>query len=272
MARKQARKRKPQKKPVEFRLPRIHWGRILKPLFAVGLVLLTYDVSSRIFERPVKSIEISGPMQRVSVVEIEDVIEPEIEAGFFASDLRSMRETIQSLQWIDQAAVARRWPDRIAISVTEQVPAAVWGESGLMNVRGELFVDSGAQHMPAELPRLSGPEHRSSEVAQRYLDIRRRLIPAGIDVKRVALDARGAWELTLSNGIDVRLGRRDVDERTDLLVSVVADIVAARAADIDFVDMRYSSGFTLGWKEGSRSNPVDPEEARREMLASSGMN
>ncbi len=271
MARKQARKRKPQKKSVELSMPRINWGRIVKPLFAVALVALTYDLSSRMLERPVKSIEVTGPMQRVSVVEIEDVIESEIEAGFFASDLSRMREMIQSLQWIDQAAVARRWPDRIAISVTEQVPAAVWGESGLMNTRGELFVDAGAQHMPAELPRLSGPEHRSAEVARRYLDIRRRLVPAGIDVKRVSVDARGAWEITLSNGISVRLGRRDVDERTELLVSVVADIVTARAADIEFVDMRYSSGFTIGWKEGSPSNPVDPEEARKEMLASSGM-
>ena len=128
MARKQARKRKPQKKAVEFRLPKINWGRILKPLFAVALILLTYDLSSRMLERPVKSIEITGPMQRVSVVQIEDAIESEIAAGFFASDLSDMRETIRSLQWIDQAAVARRWPNRIAISVTEQVPAAVWGE------------------------------------------------------------------------------------------------------------------------------------------------
>ncbi len=272
MARKQARKRKPKKKSVELRMPRINWGRILKPLFAVALVLITYDLSSRMLERPVKSIEVMGPMQRVSVVEIEDVIESEIEAGFFASDLTQMRGRIQSLQWIDQAAVARRWPNRIAISVTEQIPAAVWGESGLMNVRGELFVQTGAQHMPAELPRLSGPEHRSAEVARRYLDIRRRLVPAGIDVKRVSVNARGSWEITLSNGINVRLGRRSVDERTELLVSVVADIVTARAAEIDFVDMRYSSGFTIGWKDGALSNPVDPEAARAEMLASSGVN
>ncbi|MDJ0917233.1 MAG: cell division protein FtsQ/DivIB [Woeseiaceae bacterium] len=272
MARKQARKRKPQKKRVELKMPRVNWGRILKPVFAVALVLITYDLSTRLLERPVKSIEIMGPMQRVSVLEIEDAIEPEIEAGFFASDLERMRERIQSLQWIDQAAVARRWPNRIAISVTEQVPAAVWGESGLMNVRGELFVDNGAQHMPAELPRLSGPDHRAVEVARRYLDIRRRLVPAGIDVKRVSVDARGAWEVTLSNGINVRLGRRDVDERTELLVTAVADFVTVRGADIEFVDVRYDSGFSIGWKDDSRPDPTNPGAAREAMLASSGVN
>lgn len=268
MARKQARKRKPRKAPRQ--LPRIRWGIVLKPLFAVAVVATTYELSSRLLERPVQSIEISGPMQRVSVVEIEDAIDPELEAGFFGSDLSRMREKIQSLQWIDQAAVARRWPNRIAISVTEQTPAAVWGESGLMNVRGELFVESGAQHAPAELPRLSGPPERAAEVARRYLDLRARLVPAGIDVTRVALDARGAWDVTLSNGIEVRLGRRDVDDRMALLVGTVAELITARAADINFIDLRYSSGFTVGWKNDAGSPGVDPDDAVEEMLALSG--
>lgn len=271
MARKQARKRKPQTRK-NISLPKINVGRILKPIFAVALLFLVYDLSGRLLERPVEAIEVSGPMQRVSVVEIEDAIDDELEAGFFSSNLSRMRDSIQALQWIDQAVVARRWPNRIAISVTEQTPAAIWGESGLMNVRGELFVDAGAQHVPAELPRLSGPEDRASDVARRYLDVKARLVPAGIDVRRVALDARGAWEMTLSNGINVRLGRRDTDERTDLLVGVVADIVAGRAADIEFVDLRYSSGFTIGWKEGASPVTEDPDQTTEKMLASWGTN
>ena len=150
-ARKQARKRKPARKP----LPTIKVGRILTPLFAVAIVFLTYELSSRLLERQVQAVEISGPMQRVSAVEIEGAIREQLQVGFFSADLTLMRHRVQDLQWIDQAAVARRWPNRIAISVSEQTPAAVWGESGLMNVRGELFVTDKAEHMPAELPRLS---------------------------------------------------------------------------------------------------------------------
>ena len=50
----------------------------------------------------------------------------------------------------------------------EQTAAARWGESGLLNTRGELFVRAAA-HVPAELPRLSGPEGTESQVAQRYM-------------------------------------------------------------------------------------------------------
>jgi cell division protein FtsQ len=161
--------------------------------------------------------------------------------------------------------VARRWPNRIAIRVTEQVPAAIWGERGLLNVRGELFVED-VRHVPAELPRLSGPDGRSAEVARRYLAVREQLIPIGLDLKSVRLDERGAWDMTLTNGVEIRLGRRDVDARTGLFVGVVADLITGHAGEIEHVDMRYSNGFTLGWKNGGPAPAEDPEGGQ-DMLA-----
>ncbi len=269
MARKQARRRKPATKR-KFEMPTIRLGRFLKPLLAIAVVALVYEFSGLLLDRPINELQIRGPMVRVSAVELEEAIEAELDRGFFTANLDSARDRIQSLQWIDQAAVARRWPDRIEIAVTEQAPAAVWGDSGLMNVRGELFVASGAEHLPADLPRLSGPATRANDVAQRYLDMREQLLPLGMDVSRVAVDSRGSWTIVLSNGIEVRLGRRDYEERAALFVSVVADIIAARAADIAYVDIRYNSGFAIGWKAEQREEGTDPEREDRKLLAAGG--
>ena len=268
MARKQAKRRKVTKTR-QWKLPKIPVGRLLTPLAAVAIVAATYHLSGRMLDREIGSLQISGPFQRVTALKIEEAISSELDAGFLGADLDRMREKIRALTWIDDAAVARRWPDRIAITVTEQVPAAIWGERGLLNVRGELFVES-AHHVPAELPRLSGPQERSGDVARRYLEVREQLIPIGLDLRRVELDDRGAWQMTLTNGVEVRLGRRDVDRRTDLFLDIVADLIAARAAAIDHVDMRYSNGFTVGWKEpGPRPEATPDEEDRteQEMLA-----
>ena len=269
MARKQARRRKAKTAP-KFALPAIRIKRFAAPLAAIAIVAVTYDLALRMLDSDIDSIEVSGPFQRVTALSIEEAIADELEKGFMGADLEIIQARVRSLSWIDKAAVARRWPDRIAISVTEQVPAAVWDERGLLNVRGELFVDN-AQHLPAELPRLSGPEGRSDDVARRYLDVRERLIPIGLDVRTVALDERGAWNLALTNGVEVRLGRRDTDRRTDLFIDVVAGVIAGQAADIDYVDMRYSNGFTVGWKSTSPT-PADgdTESAERSMLASRG--
>ncbi len=268
MARKQARRRK-QKAERRFNFPTIRIGRVVAPLIALAIIFATYQVSLKLLDREISSIEISGPFLRVSALNIEAAISEEIDAGFVGADIDRIREQIVALPWIDQARVARRWPSRISIAVTEQVPAAVWGDSGLLNTRGELFV-SDVRHVPAELPRLSGPDRTASEVAARYLAVREQLIPLGLDVRRVHLDTRGSWEMTLGNGIEVRLGRRAVANRTTLFLDVVADIITSRAADIDFVDMRYGNGFTIGWKSGSNAPVDDPERAAREMLAARG--
>ena len=101
--------------------------------------------------------------------------------------------------------------------------------------------------------------------------MREQLIPLGLDVRRVHLDARGSWEMTLGNGIEVRLGRRAVAERTGLFLDVVADIITGRATDIDYVDMRYGNGFTIGWKGGSQTPVRDPEQDEQKMLAARGI-
>ena len=269
MARKQARRRK-AKTEKKIELPKIRLRRFAAPLFAVAVVAVTYDLALKLFDSEIDSIEVSGPFQRVSALSIEEAISDELEKGFVGADLETIQARVREISWIDKAAVARRWPDRISISVTEQVPAAVWDERGLLNVRGELFVDD-AQHLPAELPRLSGPAGRSDDVARRYLEVRERLIPVGLDVRTVELDDRGAWSLTLTNGVDVRFGRRDTDRRTDLFIDVVADVIAGQAADIDFIDMRYSNGFTVGWKgEVPVPSADDAEAAEPAMLASRG--
>lgn len=252
-------------------MPRIHIGKIIAPLMAFGIVFATYELSLKMLDREISSIEISGPFQRVTALHIEAAISDEIDAGFVGADIDSIREQIVALPWIDQARVARRWPSRLSISVTEQVPAAVWGDSGLLNTRGELFVTE-LRHLPAELPRLSGPDSRSTEVAARYLAVREQLIPVGLDIRRVHLDARGSWEMTLGNGIEVRLGRRAVADRTDLFLEVVVGIITTRAMDIDYVDMRYGNGFTIGWKSGSQTPISDPQRAEQEMLAARGTN
>lgn len=263
--RRQANRRK-SRKARTIALPRIPFARIFGITVATAVVVLTYEFSSNLLNRPIASITIDGPFQRVSALQIEEAISEELLHGFLSADLDVLRQMIVDLPWIDQATVARRWPNQLQISVTEQTPAACWGESGLLNTRGELFVHD-ARHVPAELPRLSGPEDQAAAVAKRYLQIREQLIPLGLDVRRLHLDARGAWDMTLQNGVEVRLGRQNVDQRTSLFLEVAADIVSSRESDIEFVDMRYSNGFTIGWKNGTNAPKTAPVETREKLVA-----
>ena len=262
MARRQAKRHK-QRQKRKISLPRIPLAPLATTAVVTFALVMTYQISIAMLDRPIRSIEINGPFQRVTALRIEEAINDDLDKGFLSADLTDIQQKVVALSWIDHANISRRWPSKIVVTVSEQIPAACWGERGLLNTRGELFVTN-ASHVPAELPRLSGPEDQASAVARRYLKIREQLIPLGLDVRRLHVDARGAWDMTLQNGIDIRLGRRDVAERTRLFLDVVANIVSSKEMEIDFVDMRYSNGFTIGWKNGSQSPAGRPKNAEQE--------
>src|SRR6202790_3526681 len=198
-------------------------------------------------DRPVRVISIDGSFQRVSPGQIEKAVAPFANQGFMSADLADIQRAVESLPWVDHARIARRWPNSLRVTVTEQTAAARWGESGLLNTRGELFVRT-ATHVPAELPHLSGPEGTESQVAQRYLSTQGRMLEAGMRIAALRLDERGAWELDLDCGVTVRLGRRDVDERTERFIHTASQVISHRLTEISYVDMRYSNGFAIGWR------------------------
>ncbi len=184
--------------------------------------------------------------------QIEKAVAPFTQAGFMSADLDAIQRAVEALPWVEHARIQRRWPNSLHVTVVEQTAAARWGDSGLLNTRGELFVRSAA-HVPAELPRLSGPEGTESEVAQRYLSIQGRMLEAGMRIAALRLDERGAWEMDLDSGVTVRLGRREVDERIDRFIHTASQVISHRMNEITYVDMRYSNGFAIGWRNPARA-------------------
>ncbi len=215
---------------------------------ALGLVLVgSLSALTWALDRPVRTISIDGSFQRVSAGQIEQAVAPYAHQGFMSADLADIQSAVETLPWVDHARIARRWPNGLRVTVTEQTAAARWGESGLLNTRGELFVRS-ALHVPPELPHLSGPEGTESQVAQRYLAVQGRMLEAGMRIVALRLDERGAWEMDLGSGVTVRLGRRDVDARIDRFIHTASQVIAHRLTEINYVDMRYSNGFAIGWR------------------------
>ncbi|HEU4600444.1 MAG TPA: cell division protein FtsQ/DivIB [Steroidobacteraceae bacterium] len=217
---------------------------------------------TRALDRPIGKVEVDGKFQRVAPVQIEEAIRPFRGEGFLSVNLDAMRAALQTIPWVDHARVERRWPNGVHVFITEHVAAARWGEDGLMNTRGELFL-RGASHIPPELPQLIGPEGTESEVAHLYLETYPRLLSVGLRLTRVELDPRGAWQLSLQNGVQVRLGRQNVNERLERFIRVASPVIAARASEVNYVDLRYSNGFSVGWNAPTRvahdSNEMRPD-------------
>jgi cell division protein FtsQ len=64
----------------------------------------------------------------------------------------------------------------------------------------------------------------------------------------------------LDSGVTVRLGRRDVDARIDRFIRTASQVVAHRLGEIAYIDMRYSNGFAIGWRNPSAPAPAAPKQ------------
>lgn len=234
-----------------WKLPTIDWARVGSALLGVAAVAGLGFVLAMALNRPVRTVAAEGAFQRVSPLDVERVVREHLTGGFVTAKLAGLQAAIEQLPWVDHARVQRRWPNGLVVQVTEQAPAARWGATGLLNTRGELFLKD-ARHVPPELPSLSGPDGTEAQVAALYFQIQPRLLESGLRVTSVRLDTRGSWELDLSNGVTVRLGRRLVQERLERFMHVGAPVVAGRPNDIAYVDMRYSNGFSVGWRTAAR--------------------
>lgn len=216
----------------------------------VGVAVMVWGLAVS-FDRPIGKVEVGGQFQRVTPLQIEEVVARFRGSGFLSVDLDALRASLETVPWVDRARVERKWPNGVRVFITEHVAAARWGESGLMNTRGELFLKD-ARHIPQELPQLVGPAGTEGQVAKLYLETYPRLLGVGMRLSKVELDARGAWQLTLGNGVIVRLGRQDVPARLERFIAVASPVVAARAAEVSYVDLRYSNGFSVGWNAPAR--------------------
>jgi cell division protein FtsQ len=232
-------------------LPAIPWRRLL-PVGALLIAVLGACVALRFaLDRPVRSVAISGRFQRVQPLDVEKAVRDALHGhGMVGVDLERIAGAVEAIPWVDRASVARSWPNGLRVQVVEQQPVARWGEKGLVNMRGELFIRD-AQHVPPELPELVGPPGFEADMTARCLTVQARLEQNGMRLVRLTLDERGAWDLTLDNGITLRFGREDFEQRFDRFLSAAVRIVAARATDISYVDMRYANGFAIGWRSGA---------------------
>jgi cell division protein FtsQ len=260
MLRRARNRRKPRER--SFALPRLNWRALASWLGAAAALGATLAAVSWALNQPVTAVSVEGRFQRVSPGDVERVVKSQLRgAGLLSVDLAAMRRAIHTLPWVDAVSVQRAWPRGLNVLVIEQTAAARWGDDGLVNTRGELFAGD-ARHVPPELAVLSGPADSQAAVAQRYLAAAGRLTQAGLRLTALRLDARGAWEFDLANGVTVRLGRRQVDERFEKFMSAALKLVTQRGEEISYVDMRYTNGFAIGWRGTATAHAAGREGDR----------
>jgi cell division protein FtsQ len=199
---------------------------------------------------PVRQVALQGDLDHVTREQAEEAARAGVAGTFFSVDLDAVRRAFEALPWVRRVEVRRMWPDRLQIAIEEHVALARWGaeaQARLVNTYGEVF--QGRPPDGARLPQFAGPAGSAQEVARRYGAFSQALAPLALEPRQVLLSPRYAWQLRLSNGLTLELGRdqlrEPVLERLSRFVAFYGQTLGRLNRRLDYVDLRYPNGFAL---------------------------
>ena len=219
---------------------------IASALFGFSVLAMLYGAAYYIVHLPglfpLHSVHLSAAPQRVAAQEVLAVARNEVNGNFFTVDIERLRQSLEKLPWVRSVTIRREFPDRLAVQLDEHRALARWNGAALVNTHGEVF----AAYSEELLPDFIGQKDDSGEVAQRYGDFSRQLAALNLQVAQLALSPRHAWQLRLSNGLVLELGREEMQQRLARFVAVYPYSLAAQAGSVRYVDMRYRNGFAVG--------------------------
>lgn len=194
---------------------------------------------------PIRSLHLSAAPHRIGAGDVLAVARSGVRGNLFTADIERLRESLEKLPWVRSASIRREFPDALTVHMEEHHPVARWNSSALLNQQGEIFVAESEQ----ALPQFIGQEGTSAEMMQRYGQFSRQLDVLGLSVAQVSLSPRHAWQLRLSNGTLLELGREDMEQRLARFVSVQMatgeGLKTGGGTGVKHVDLRYRNGFAV---------------------------
>jgi len=233
------------------RLPKMKIFRFMLIVFSLGGLGFWLSGPLEPGSYPIHSVRIVSPIQYVSQSALKGVIEPQIGEGFFRINVDQINADIELLPWVHRAAVRRVWPGQLVVNIEEQKPYAIWNDDALVNVGGVSFRPERIDDLLAGLPQFVGPEGTEKMMTNRYRELTESVVNRDINIVRVDLSARRAWQLELDNGLVLNMGRESVVKRLQRFAGVYQTNIESRLAEIDGIDLRYTNGFAVRWRNAA---------------------
>jgi cell division protein FtsQ len=218
---------------------------IANALIAASVLAMLYGVIYYAVHLPgmflLQSVRLSSAPQRVDPAEVLQVVRNEGQGNFFTVDIERVRQSLGKLPWVRNVSIRREFPNRLEVQLEEYQALARWNNSALVNRQGEVFVAKSEMVMPDFV----GQDGTAAEVTQQYAQFSQQLAALDLQVTRLVLSPRHAWQLRLSNGMVLELGREDMQQRLARFVAAYPYSLAAIQSQVKYVDLRYSNGFAV---------------------------
>ncbi len=213
------------------------------------VVMLFMDWGLRSGTMPIEEITFKGQFKNITHAQLENVVAKHLENNFLMVNLETIQNDIEKLPWIYRASVRRKWPSGLYVEFMEQEIVARWGDKAWLNSNGDIIELSNARLATASMPSITGPEKDSAQLLQSFNDYQKRFKNIGIGLNKLMVSRRGSYRLTTDSGIEIILGKHDIESRIERFLNSYRDILARHQGAFSRVDLRYTNGFAVLWNE-----------------------
>jgi len=247
---------------------RVLWVTLVVALVTLITLALRSQPFSPVFLH-ITAMQVYGELRWVDRQGLNETVQPYLNSNFFSADLEGIKLSVEALPWVASASVRRQWPNQLHIAIFEHRAVARWKDNILVNDKGELFQP---QEIPLSLEQslvqLQGPDNSHQELFALYQELQplfagnmsnsepgNESATNGLAIVKVFLNERRALGIELSNGMLVMFGRMsasmDLYNAAARFFQAYDNSLKDQAAQIAVVDLRYTNGFAVQWKDSS---------------------
>jgi len=214
-------------------------------LLAGRLVYLGISDAARF---PVQTVQIEATYEHITREALEQILSPHLKQSFLILSTQTLKNELLALDWCKHVNVKRVWPGILNVKLIEHQPMAVWNDAYITS-EGILFNQDKVLKGAYSGAYLYGPEEQQHEVLQTYEKLSKLLLRYGLNIALLELRNNQAWELELTNGVKLRLGKQDLEPRLHRFCRAYPAVFGDKPELLSSVDLRYARGMAVQWKQ-----------------------
>ena len=193
---------------------------------------------------PIRQVKLYGDFGHIQPTQLHRALQQQFVGNYFHVNVDQVQQFLQQQPWVYQVAVRKQWPGTLVVVVTEHSPVAVWNAEFLLNQQGDVF-QAPISALKTRLPQLTGPQGSQQDALTMFGRVQSLLALHQFEATRMSVSDRFAWQLTLSNGIELKLGREDTLKRVQRFIDLYPTMSKHKAEPIEQVDLRYDTGLAV---------------------------
>lgn len=217
-------------------------------LIVVGLLLgvrYVFKESSAHLQKV--AIVTKGELDYISKPQIVDLIKPFQQDTWWELNVDDVTQAIKQYPGIKEIKVQKQWSDQLIVELTEYQPKAYW------NSRNEILLEDKEVIAPKyfsesmNLPIFYGDKNNIDTIENGYGRLQKVAVGNGFSVRDISFQGN-QWQVTLNSDVKVWLGSSRIEQKLLQLLQNYKSIEIPKGQKLATVDMRYHSGFAVGFK------------------------